>query len=177
MAQAEHDGSGTYHIPGARRLVALLDDALRAMIAPVGVAGKDDPDAAARGTRFAERLEALIQARPPISEDLVSGETIAALTSTRPKSGDGFHLLVMELHKEINRLQAIITTSEIAGAKAYGLIGSDRAALAAFMAGLRRTAPLKFDHPGLDTIAARENGALLIQNDLGTPRRMFSSSR
>jgi uncharacterized protein Yka (UPF0111/DUF47 family) len=168
VAQAEHDGSGTYHIPGARRLIALLDDALRAMIAPLGVAGKDEPEAAALAARCAERLERLIQARPPISEDMMSGETIAALTSARPKSGDGFHLLVMELHKEINRLQAAIATSEVAGAKAYGLIDGDRAAIAAFMAGLRRTAPLKFDHPGLDTIAARENGALLIQNDLGT---------
>ncbi len=52
---------------------------------------------------------------------MLSGETIASLTSGRPKAGDGVHLLVMDLHKEINRLQGAIATMEVAGAKAYGL--------------------------------------------------------
>jgi hypothetical protein len=159
IARAEHVGAGTYHIPAAARLVALLDDALRAMLAPLGAAGKSAAEAAAQHRRFKDRLERLIAARPPVNADLLAGETIAALTSARPKAGDGFHLLVMDLHQEINRLQAAIATSEIAGAKAYGLVASDRAALTAFMTGLNRTAPLKFDHPGLDTIAARGRGA------------------
>jgi uncharacterized protein Yka (UPF0111/DUF47 family) len=37
-----------------------------------------------------------------------------------------------------------------------------------FMAGLNRTAPLKFDHPGLGTTATEHDGRLLIQNDIGT---------
>ncbi len=82
---------------------------------------------------------------------MLSGETIAALTSGSPKAGDGFHLLVMDLHKEINRLQGAISTMNVAGAKAYGISETDRAAVVAFMAGLNRTAPLKFDHPGLGT--------------------------
>ncbi|HUH85943.1 MAG TPA: DUF47 family protein, partial [Stellaceae bacterium] len=168
IACAEHDGSGNYHIPGAARLIALLDDALRTMIAPLGAAGRSAADAAALERRFKERLATLIAARPPIAADMLSGETIAALTSARPKAGDGFHLLVMDLHREINRLQGDVATMEVAGAKAYGLNDADRAALTAFMTGVNRTAPLKFDHPGLDTIAARAEGALLIQNDLGT---------
>jgi uncharacterized protein Yka (UPF0111/DUF47 family) len=168
VAQAEHDGSGNYHIPGARRLMAMLDDALRAMIAPLGVVGKDAPDAAALHARVSDRLERLIQARPPIVEDTLSGETISALTSGRPKTGDGFHVLVMDLHKEINRLQGAISTMEVAGAKAYGLTETDRAAVMAFMAGVNRTARLKFGHPGLDTTAARACETLLIQNDIGT---------
>lgn len=168
VAQAEHDGSGLYHIPGARRLVALLDESLRAMLAPLALAAKDRPEAAALHEHLATRLAALIEARPAMAEDMLSGETIAALSSGRPKAGDGFHLLIMELHKEINRLQAAIATEEVAGAKAYGLEDGDRALLAAFMAGVKRTAPLKFDHPGLDTIAARGDGTLLIQNDIGT---------
>ncbi|MBK8157695.1 MAG: hypothetical protein IPK59_02505 [Rhodospirillaceae bacterium] len=36
------------------------------------------------------------------------------------------------------------------------------------MGGLNRTAPLKFDHPGLGTTATRTNGRLVIQNDIGT---------
>jgi uncharacterized protein Yka (UPF0111/DUF47 family) len=37
-----------------------------------------------------------------------------------------------------------------------------------FMRGLNETRALKFDHPGLDTMATRSNGRLLIQNDIGT---------
>jgi uncharacterized protein Yka (UPF0111/DUF47 family) len=36
------------------------------------------------------------------------------------------------------------------------------------MAGLQRTAPLKFDHPGLGTTATRAGKSLVIQNDIGT---------
>ncbi|HYM04544.1 MAG TPA: DUF47 family protein [Stellaceae bacterium] len=168
IAQTEHDGRGNYFIPGLRRLIAVLDDAMGAMIAPLGLAGKDDAEAAAIGARYRERLEKLTRARPPIAEDMVSGETIAALTSGRPAAGDGLHLLVMDLHKEINRMQAAIATVDVAGARAYALIETDRAAVTAFMNGVRRTAPLKFDHPGLDTMAVRANETLLIQNDIGT---------
>jgi hypothetical protein len=35
------------------------------------------------------------------------------------------------------------------------------------MAGLNRTSPLKFNHPGLATTAAREGNKLAIQNDIG----------
>ena len=168
VARAECDGRGNYHIPGAQRLIARLDEALRAMIAPLKVAGKEGADAAALHQRFSARLERLIEERPPAADDMLSGEQITALTSARPKGGDGVHLLVMDLHKEINRLQSAISTMEVAGARAYGLGESDRAAVTAFMAGVNRTAPLKFDHPGLDTIAARAGEALLIQNDIGT---------
>ncbi|HUN46383.1 MAG TPA: DUF47 family protein [Stellaceae bacterium] len=168
IAQAEHDGSGNYYIPAARRLMSVLDEALAEMIAPIAVAGKNGGDAGALHARLRDRLEKLTGARPPVTDDMMSGETIASLTSGRPKGGDGVHVLVMDLHREINRLQADIATDDIAGAKAYGLDSNDRAALTAFMKGLQRTAPLKFDHPGLDTTAARANGVLLIQNDIGT---------
>jgi uncharacterized protein Yka (UPF0111/DUF47 family) len=168
IARAEHDGSGRYHIPGARRLLALLDESVAAMVAPLGVAGRDDREAASRHASFAERLERLIAARPPAEDDVLSRETIAALTSGRPSAGDGMHVLVMDLHKELNRLHGAIATDEVGGAKTYGLEPSDREAVAAFMRGVNRTAPLKLDHPGLDTLAARGEGRLLIQNDIGT---------
>src|SRR6202035_4768689 len=38
----------------------------------------------------------------------------------------------------------------------------------AFMAGVNRTAKLKFAHPGLGTTATRAGGRLVIQNDIGT---------
>ena len=36
------------------------------------------------------------------------------------------------------------------------------------MAGVNRTAKLKFNHPGLATTATRAGGRLVIQNDIGT---------
>jgi uncharacterized protein Yka (UPF0111/DUF47 family) len=168
VAQAEQDGRGNYHIPGAQHLLAMLNDALAAMIAPLAVVANDGPDAAALHARFSDRLERLIQTQPPLVEDMLSGEAIAALTSGRPRTGEGCHVLIMDLHKEINRLQSAISTDDVAGAKAYGLTETDRAAVTAFMTGVGRTAPLKFDHPGLDTIAARARDTLLIQNDIGT---------
>ena len=76
-------------------------------------------------------------------------------------------VLVMDLHKEINRLQALIAEEEIAGARAYGITAADRPLIKAFMTGVQQTAPMKFDHPGLATTAARSGDTLLIQNDIG----------
>jgi uncharacterized protein Yka (UPF0111/DUF47 family) len=73
----------------------------------------------------------------------------------------------MDLHRALNRLQAQIATTSIGGASVYGLGDGDAELVAAFMAGVHQTAPLKFDHPGLGTSATRA-GSLLIQNDLGT---------
>ena len=66
-------------------------------------------------------MDRLFNARPAIVDDIISGETIASMTSGRPASGDGFHILIMDLNKEINRLQSEISTEVIEGAKAYGV--------------------------------------------------------
>jgi uncharacterized protein Yka (UPF0111/DUF47 family) len=168
IERSESVGQGSYHIPGARRLVAILDEAVNAMLAPLELLAEAADESTPRHERYRERLNRLIHARPPIVGDMVSGEAVAAMTSGRPVSGDGLHLLIMDLHKEINRLHSEHSTEEIEGAKAYGVSPTDRPLIAAFMKGLNRTAPLKFDHPGLATTAARSGNTVLIQNDLGT---------
>ena len=80
---------------------------------------------------------------------------------------DGLHLLIMDLHKELNRLQQQIATESIDGACVYGVHEGDRPLIRAFMAGLNRTRELKFDHPGLGTTATRTGDKLVIQNDIG----------
>ena len=60
------------------------------------------------------------------------------MTSGRPASGDGFHILIMDLHKEINRLQSEISTEVVQGAKAYGITEADRSLITAFMTGVWR---------------------------------------
>jgi uncharacterized protein Yka (UPF0111/DUF47 family) len=73
----------------------------------------------------------------------------------------------MDLHKELNRLQGHIAGETLDGARVYGLDAADRGLVRAFMRGVNRTAPLKFDHPGLGTTATRTEGELLLQNDIG----------
>ena len=163
VARSEALGPGVYHIPEAAHLIDMLAEALDTMLAPIALADGEAP--AQQG--LAERKKHLLDAIAPIEGDVVEGETIAALTSGRPDAGDGIHLLVMDLHKEIYRLQTLIAEEDIDGAKAYGLDASDRLLVAAFMKGVQRTATLKFDHPGLATTAARSNDMLLIQNDIG----------
>ena len=81
---------------------------------------------------------------------------------------DSLHRLVMDLHKRLNAMQAELAEETMDGAAAYNLAEADRPLVSAFMAGLNRTAKLKFTHPGLATTATRAGGRLVIQNDIGT---------
>ena len=81
---------------------------------------------------------------------------------------DSLHRLVMDLHKQLNAMQAGLAEETMDGAAAYNLAEADRPLVAAFMAGLNRTAKLKFAHPGLATTATRSGARLVIQNDIGT---------
>jgi uncharacterized protein Yka (UPF0111/DUF47 family) len=90
------------------------------------------------------------------------------MTSGDRARGDSLHLVVMEAHKSLNRLQATLATETIDGATAYGLGPGDRSLVKAFMRGIQRTTALRFDHPGLATTATRSGGRLVLQNDIGT---------
>ena len=81
---------------------------------------------------------------------------------------DSLHRLVMELHKRLNAMQAELAEETLDGAAASNLAETDRPLVSAFMAGVNRTAKLKFNHPGLATTATRAGGRLVIQNDIGT---------
>lgn len=91
-----------------------------------------------------------------------------SLTHGQRAKGDSFHLLVMDLHKHINAMSAQVATEDLDGAHVWQISDSDRPLISAFMQGLQRTAPLKFNHPGLETAVTRDGGRLLIQNDIGT---------
>jgi len=102
------------------------------------------------------------------SDEGLSREALKDLTHGNRDSGDSFHLLVMDLHKQLNALAAEVATENLDGAHVWQIDDADRAPIQAFMHGLHRTAPLKFSHPGLDTAATRDGTRLLIQNDIGT---------
>lgn len=143
------------------RITASLADDLEVMARPVIEASTAQADVHARVQRWLDWLSAL----PP---DRLSDDQIAALTHGRRGGSDSLHLLVMDLHKEINRLSGQLSSEVIAGAHVWQLKPEDHKLVAAFMRGLNRTASLKFDHPGLDTAATRDGDRLLLQNDIGT---------
>ena len=115
---------------------------------------------------FVDRLGRLSQ--PQIEHGITTGEQIDAMTSGDRSGGDSLHLIVMDAHRAINRLQAANATETLSGARVSGLSPDSKLRVAAFMEGLNRTAPLKFSHPGLGTTAIEHAGRLLIQNDIGT---------
>ena len=159
VAAARRQGA-TYCLPGAAALLNRIQADMRLMAAPVLATGQSE---------FAARLEARLTALPRAPDDVLKGAAIAELTDASPKPGDdSLHRLVMDLHKALNGLQAALAEEAIDGAAAYGLTPDDRPRVAAFMAGLNRTARLKFNHPGLGTTATRDGPRLVIQNDIGT---------
>lgn len=147
-------------LPDMPRLVKSLEEELGTMARPVLETAADSADAA-RVKHWLDWLRAL----PP---DRLSARHLDALTRGRRGDGDSVHLLVMDLHKQINKLAGELASEVIAGANVWDLQPQDRTRVAAFMRGLNRTAPLKFDHPGLDTAATRDGERLLLQNDIGT---------
>lgn len=95
------------------------------------------------------------------------GDFIRSLTSGDREKGDSLHILVMDVHKALNRMQEELAIENLDGAKVYLVAEEDREPIIAFMSGVNRTFPLKFEHPGLGTTATRTVGKLVIQNDIG----------
>ncbi|MBN1432886.1 MAG: DUF47 family protein [Methanomicrobiaceae archaeon] len=131
------------------------------MLRPFAINGREKNDG------FNSRYSALEEKIPAIPGDVISEETIADITSGNRKKGDSLHLLVIDVHKALNRVQADLSGEEIDGARTYLLGEWDRQMVRAFMKGLNSTKPLKFDHPGLGTTATRAGEKLVIQNDIG----------
>lgn len=161
VAGAKPVGGDRLVAPGAKVLLEGLVADLEAMLAPLKVAQSSGWEA------LAHRLADARSAMPEALNDEMSLAEVGALTSARRESSDSVHLLVMDLHKAINQLATETAVEDIAGARAHHLEPSDRARVAAFMAGLSRTARLAFGHPGLGTMAARSGKRLTIQNDIG----------
>ncbi len=160
LAGAREAGEGRLEIPGAARLTEGLRADIAAMIAPIAAA---DPAAAAP---FAERLKALTPDPVPAG-DFLPLAAIAAMTSARLGERDSEHLLIMDLHKAVNRIAEQTAVETLDGARAHRLTPDDRPRVLAFMRGLNRTAHLAFGHPGLGTTATRVGARLTIQNDIG----------
>lgn len=160
VGNAERIGKGRYLVPQSASILRdCLADAAE-MLEPLRLAG--DPES---GT-FGQRLQAF--AMPDPHSDELTADALHALTSGDRSAGDSLHLLVMDMHRALNALQAGLASETIDGCSAYGIRSADRMLIGALMAGINRTAPLKFDHPGLSATATRVGDKLVLQNDLGT---------
>ncbi len=162
VAESRRDPDGAICVSGAGRLRQWMFEDIASMSAPLSLAGV--PEA----PLFAERERRLAAALPAFDNDRVPAGLIGSITSANRAAGDSLHILVMDLHKAINRLQAGLAEESIDGARVWRIDSADRPLIRAFMSGLNETAALKFDHPGLGTIATRSAQRLIIENDIGT---------
>ncbi|WP_027581328.1 hypothetical protein [Bradyrhizobium sp. Ai1a-2] len=148
--------------PALAKLMKEIQDDIATMIRAVNAGSVAD------GERANARLDSIRAGGLLDASGEIELARIARLTGVGEDSGASLHRLVMELHKALNKLAAGCAEEVIAGAHVFGLHGEDRAPVESFMKGLNETRGLKFDHPGLDTMATRSDGRLLIQNDIGT---------
>lgn len=155
-------GDGRFAIPGASRLISGLHADIEAMMTPIQLA---EPE---KGEEFAKRFEGLRSHAPQAESDVLTQSVVSSITSARAGGTDSEHLLIMDLHKALNRLEAEAAVETVAGARVHGLGDLEKRRVEAFMRGLNRTRGLAFGHPGLGTTAARSGSGLIIQNDIGT---------
>lgn len=165
MVPSARRENGRYRLPGCVTVLGQIVQDIRIMAAPV-LAETNAPGAPT--TELAERLERLLEKLPQCQDDMIEGGAIDDLTRAGPGEADSLHRLVLDLHKALNAMQADLAEEHLDGAAVYHIDDSDRPIIAAFTAGINRTAPLKFNHPGLGTTATRVGSQLVIQNDLGT---------
>jgi uncharacterized protein Yka (UPF0111/DUF47 family) len=162
IAGAHVVGEGRITAPNLAKLMKDMFDDVTTMIRAVKVG---EPTA---GEAMGARLAAIQASGSLDACNEIEISRIAKLTGVAENDIDSLHRLVMDLHKALNRLAAGCAEEVVAGARVFGLHTDDHRPVESFMRGLEQTRALKFDHPGLDTMATRAGDRLLIQNDIGT---------
>ncbi|MGZ8202275.1 MAG: DUF47 family protein [Burkholderiales bacterium] len=159
---SRRDGDEAYRIPHAERILTLIARNIRSMLEPLRGAERVEFD------ELVQRHQRFLLGCAAAQHDAIAGKTLSAITSADRPAGDSLHLLVIDAHKALNRLQSSIAAETIDGARVYEIKAGDRGLIKAFMRGVNQTAALKFDHPGLGTTATHTEDRLVIQNDIGT---------
>ncbi|MBV8488371.1 MAG: CHAD domain-containing protein, partial [Planctomycetaceae bacterium] len=168
VARSLKEGTDAYVVPSARRILDRLVENVRQMMTPLRLqAGSAQLGGERLGDPYEERVVRLLSQAPALGDDRITGEYLDRLTTGRRENGDSLHLVVMDLHQELNRLQRQLATETINGARVYSVDDDDRPLIVAFMEGVHQTEGLKFDHPGLGTTATHSGDRLVIQNDIG----------
>jgi len=165
VARSRTGPDGTLLVPRAGELHERLVESVEQMVAPLRMSR---PDLASDFEAYERRFAGLRGRLPAISGDTIPAGYVDAVTRAERNGADSVHLLVMDLHRDLNRIQSSLAEQTLDGAKVYGLTDGDVPLVRAFMRGVNATAALKFNHPGLGTIATRMRDQLVIQNDIGT---------
>jgi len=155
------------HIPGAAAILERIFADVRQMLEPVAAAAAMHGELVERSAIYTRRLNEQIARAPTATDDQITSSVLDTLTRVTSNGHDTINQIVMDLHWEVNRLQAMVCVELLDGAHIYGLRDVDRTLVRAFMRGIHETAPLKFDHPGLETTATLDGDHLAIQNNLG----------
>lgn len=161
VSESHTTDNGNYLIPMLSEIISAIAVCMDEMAAPFAASKNEE------GRAFVDRKNVLIAMLPTGKDGKIGNDSVRLFTSGDRASGDSIHLLVIDLHRALNQLQAAISNETIDGAKAYMLQPGDDVLVRAFMAGIKKTAPLKFDHPGLGTTATRAGSKVIIQNDIG----------
>jgi len=155
-------GQGRIAAPNLAMLMKEIHDDATTMIRAVSAGNPSE------GETVNARLAAIRAAGLLEASDEIDIARLPKLTGVAEGGADSLHRLVMDMHKALNKLAADCSEETLAGADVFGLHAEDRTAVESFMQGLNGTRALKFNHPGLETMATRSGGRLLIQNDIGT---------
>jgi len=166
ISQTIKDENNNYKIPILPLIFENIKSNIREMITPLEISGKVSIDDNTKFISYTRRFERLIGLQQDLNN--LSSLMINQITSANRDYNDSLHILVMDLHKELNKLQSAISNESLGGAKVYSIQEQDRDLISAFMSGLNRTSLLKFDHPGLETTGTRSGDSLIIQNDIGS---------
>lgn len=161
ISESHLTGQGGYFVPLLPEIITAVIGCIDEMSAPF-ISNNSEQE-----QMFTERKKALVAILPEGQDNIIGKRIIHLITSGDRVSGDTIHLLVMDLHRALNQLQVALAKESIDGAMTYMLQPGDDVLVRAFMAGIKKTAPLKFDHPGLGTTATRAGLKVIIQNDIG----------
>ncbi|MEI2419862.1 hypothetical protein V6O07_06290, partial [Arthrospira platensis SPKY2] len=115
--------NGGYRIPQSTTLLGGICEDMQAMLAPF-------EDSAGLSTSLRDetlhaRLSALLARLEMPSHEVIDDPLIALITSGKREAGDSLHLLVMDAHKALNRLQVELAAEDVDGAAVYGIDESD----------------------------------------------------
>jgi hypothetical protein len=106
-------------VPDLPRLVKGIADDLEAMARPVL---ETTPTGGELHRRVQHRLDWL----GGLAADRLSDQQVTELTHGHRGEGDSLHLLVMDLHKKIDKLSGFLASEVIAGANVWELLPQDR---------------------------------------------------
>ena len=152
----------TIYIPGLQRVLKEIYKCIKTMLKPLELIEQTE-----KYEEYVNRFSLMQNILLTNYNDIINFEVIDSTISADRSVKDTPHLLVMDLHKELNNLLSLIALESIDGANVFDINEENTFIIKAFMKGINKTAKLKFDHPGLGTTATQIGDKIVIQNDIG----------